>query len=68
MSRAVIDCPHWVPEAAAISRIRLLPASAMYRSPAESRDIISGWSKVAAVARPWSPLLPGLPVTLPAMV
>ena len=35
-SPAVIEMPHWVPDATGISTTRLLPVSAMYRSPAES--------------------------------
>ena len=38
MSPAVMAWPHWVPLAAVTSWIRLLPVSAMYRSPAAVDD------------------------------
>src|SRR5580658_2127342 len=70
MSLADIDLPHWVSAVAAISWIRLLPVSAMYRSPVwlpAPRWMLVGWFSSAEVATPPSPLVPQLPV-VPAMV
>ncbi len=67
MSPAVIDWPHWVPLAAAISRTLALPVSVMYRSPAESSATCAGPSNSAAEAGPPSPVLPEVPEMLPAM-
>src|SRR5216683_1905689 len=57
-----------VPEAAATFWTRLLPVSAMYRSPPVLRVIPPGDFSSAAVAAPPSPDDPGLPDALPATV
>src|SRR5450756_146115 len=67
-SLAVRASPHWVPPAAATSWRRLLPPSAMNRSPAESNASAPGPFRNPADACPPSPPDPDVPTSLPATV
>src|SRR5216683_1766372 len=68
MSPQLICWPNWVPDALAISWIRLLPVSAMYRFPAASAATPAGPFSSAAAAGPPSPDDPRAAVADPAMV
>src|SRR6266851_3426667 len=57
-----------VPDALAISWIRLLPVSAMYKFPAASTATPCGAASSASPAAPPSPLFPATPVADPAIV
>src|ERR1022692_24165 len=60
--------PHWAPLAAGTSWTRLLPESAMYRSPAVLSVTASGLFNLAEVAALPSPVTPDVPAELPAIV